>query len=144
MADNASTRLQHQIQTQLAQHGEYLVQPHSWLALLKGMDKARGHASKRSELVLAESQLKSPTPDLLRPDGRVICTIVHTGSLPSCVGPTPGAICTIIHFVAVAGLRLPQSAHACAIVHMVTIGQDAPGGALIRRTEIRLHCRSCI
>jgi hypothetical protein len=64
---DASTRLQHQVHSQLAQHGKYFVQPQSGLALLESVDKARGHVGERGKLILAQSQLKSPAPDLLRP-----------------------------------------------------------------------------
>jgi hypothetical protein len=82
MADDASTRLYNKVQTQLAQYGEYLVQAQRWLALFEGMNKARGHTGKRCEFVLSQPQLKSSAPDLIGPERRIICSIVHTGSLP--------------------------------------------------------------
>jgi hypothetical protein len=117
MADDASTGLYHKVQTQLAQHGEYLVQAQRWLALFEGMNKARGHIGKRCEFALSQPQLKSSAPDLIGPERRIICSIVHKWSLPGAQPATPQAKCTITHIACTASLSSPRPPCICSIVH---------------------------
>jgi len=127
MADDASTGLYHKVQPQLAQHGEYLVQAQRWLALFEGMNKARGHIGKRCEFVLSQPQLKSSAPDLIGPERRIICSIVHTGSLPGAQPATLQAKCTIMHIACTASLSSPRLPCICSIVHTSLLPTAATG-----------------
>jgi hypothetical protein len=129
MADDASTGLYHKVQTQLAQHGEYLVQAQRWLALFEGMNKARGHVGKRCEFVLSQPQLKSSAPDLIGPERRIICSIVHTGSLPGAQPAALQAKCTIVHIACIASLSSSRLPRICSIVHTAPLSSAPVKGA---------------
>ena len=114
-----------QIQTQLAQHSEYLVQSQSWLALLEGVDEARGHVGKRCKFVLSESQLKPSVPELIRPEHRMICSIVHTGKSTSPRSALPLAMCTIAHMAFAVGLSsVSLTIHMCDRAHCSVDADD--------------------
>jgi hypothetical protein len=139
MADDASTGLYHKVQAQLAQHGEYLVQAQRWLALFEGMNKARGHIGKRCEFFLPQPQLESSAPDLIGPERRIICSIVHTGSLPGAQPATPQAICTIMHIACIASLSSAHLPRICSIVHTSPLASAPVKGAPLPRCG---HARS--
>jgi hypothetical protein len=97
----------------LAEHREHLVESHGGFALLKCVDKTSRHASERGELILAEPQFQTPTPQIFAPHGRLSCTIVHNAKHTPVWRHSAREICRIVHPVTTLGLLTPPYACSC-------------------------------
>jgi hypothetical protein len=87
---------------------------------------------------LSQPQLKSSAPDLIGPGRRIICSIVHTGSLPGAQPATLQAKCTIMHIACIASLSSPRLPCICSIVHTSPLFSAPVKGAplpAVRRTH---------